>query len=801
MRSAQRKSGGGGRSGWDVRPNPIASPSRSAWSNHGGRDSRRNPRPLPSISLRRSASLERERYDDLHVSADAPRRRLSPEPWTGSGALTYGRRHLAGFDEGYDTPEVQISARARTGRPAAIDDLPLHRSIPVNGATIGELKSSSSAGIDEHGRLGLNSSYLADGGYRRKSLHREQPSSMDPGLEDPRYQRYSRTAGYEERKAAGIYTGEGSLYPLSSTGLPEPEPRYAARAEVGRSSGYRSFRDEAPQPGRYSWRDGLEAKARDEPQGRRVSEFDWRRRGDDVGEDLQYSDGFYSPARRAVGEMVGEPRTYRYLEEDTIPSYSSFRGAKPSLGDEVLALDSDFRYGREGIAGYRDPGRSSLERYAGVGRRNLSPPQMMGTGMENLNDSGIGPARDRVIQDEIAVLRETRNARAIEMDDEDQRWADRGRMIRGGSPPTRPARFDYSRLSGLKRRISDSGDFSAADPSFRPLSKGNELKRRLRAASPGWFPTNRGPNHDEDYDGYDDNRQLRLLRRKGVEDPRIAKELDERDQPKIDPPEGSEEFKQQLHKAFLRFVKLLHEDPTQRKKYLRGGKAPQSFLCSVCDRQSKEFGDVHRLAMHAYHSLKAGLKTEHRGLHKALCVLMGWDWTLPPDTSRRYTMKPGLESQALKGDLIIWPPLVIIRRLSTIKKPTADKKPNTSVVEAALKGMKVEMSKVKISRGRVGEGSTVLVKFMPTLSGLREADRLHGLLLERKKGKKELEAAAAKKDSGGGEVLEAAESLYGHMGTVEDLDMLDSETKRRCAIKSKKEIEDMVDAPIEAIKS
>ncbi|KAK1310998.1 hypothetical protein QJS10_CPA08g01556 [Acorus calamus] len=52
---------------------------------------------------------------------------------------------------------------------------------------------------------------------------------------------------------------------------------------------------------------------------------------------------------------------------------------------------------------------------------------------------------------------------------------------------------------------------------------------------------------------------------------------------KVDLPEDSEELKQQVEKAFLRFTKLLNETPHQRRRYQEQGKADK-LLCSVCGR-------------------------------------------------------------------------------------------------------------------------------------------------------------------------------------------------------------------------
>lgn len=57
---------------------------------------------------------------------------------------------------------------------------------------------------------------------------------------------------------------------------------------------------------------------------------------------------------------------------------------------------------------------------------------------------------------------------------------------------------------------------------------------------------------------------------------------DTRTQTKRDPVAGSEEFKQQVHKSFLRFLKLLNEDMQQLKRYREQGN--EGHLCSVCGR-------------------------------------------------------------------------------------------------------------------------------------------------------------------------------------------------------------------------
>uniref|UniRef100_A0A0E0K905 XS domain-containing protein n=1 Tax=Oryza punctata TaxID=4537 RepID=A0A0E0K905_ORYPU len=85
-------------------------------------------------------------------------------------------------------------------------------------------------------------------------------------------------------------------------------------------------------------------------------------------------------------------------------------------------------------------------------------------------------------------------------------------------------------------------------------------------------------------------------------------------------------------------------------------------------RSSKDFADVHGLVMHAYNPPNADSFINHLGLHKALCVLMGWDYTKVPESSKAYqSLLPDLV-QASREDLIIWPPTVIIHNTATGRK-------------------------------------------------------------------------------------------------------------------------------------
>lgn len=71
--------------------------------------------------------------------------------------------------------------------------------------------------------------------------------------------------------------------------------------------------------------------------------------------------------------------------------------------------------------------------------------------------------------------------------------------------------------------------------------------------------------------------------------------------------------------------------------------------------------------MHTFNSDNADLRVDHLGLHKALCVLMGWNYSKPPDNSKAYKFLPPDEAAANQDDLIMWPPVVIIHNTLTGK--------------------------------------------------------------------------------------------------------------------------------------
>ena len=68
--------------------------------------------------------------------------------------------------------------------------------------------------------------------------------------------------------------------------------------------------------------------------------------------------------------------------------------------------------------------------------------------------------------------------------------------------------------------------------------------------------------------------------------------------------------------------------------------------------------------MHTIMFPKVGLRAQHLGLFKALCLLMGWNSEVTPNKPWVQQALPAAESLALKEDLIIWPPVVIVHNIS-----------------------------------------------------------------------------------------------------------------------------------------
>ncbi|EXC25393.1 hypothetical protein L484_016775 [Morus notabilis] len=268
-----------------------------------------------------------------------------------------------------------------------------------------------------------------------------------------------------------------------------------------------------------------------------------------------------------------------------------------------------------------------------------------------------------------------------------------------------------------------------------------------------------------------------------------------------EPTEDTEEFKQLVHEAFLKYSKMVNVNPAVQRRYKEEGKAG-SLFCIVCGRSaSKEFMDTQRLVTHAFMSHKAGLRAEHLGLHRAISVLLGWSTVVPDDTITWVPqVLPKEEALAQKEDLILWPPVIIIHNISlSHNNPEKWKVVTMEALEAFIRGKGLIRGRIKVVLGKPADQSTMVVKFLGTFTGLGDAEKLHKYFAECNRGRLELELATSnnREISINGEAgIVEEHMLYGYLGISEDLDKVDYNTRNTGLVKSKKEILDLANAPV-----
>uniref|UniRef100_A0A5B6Z536 XS domain-containing protein n=1 Tax=Davidia involucrata TaxID=16924 RepID=A0A5B6Z536_DAVIN len=252
-----------------------------------------------------------------------------------------------------------------------------------------------------------------------------------------------------------------------------------------------------------------------------------------------------------------------------------------------------------------------------------------------------------------------------------------------------------------------------------------------------------------------------------------------------------------LKKAFLHYVKVTNENASQRENYLEDGKQGP-LQCVACVRSSN-FPDMHSLIMHTYNSDSSNLHVDHLGLHKALCVVMGWNYSKPPDNSKAYQLLSADEAAANQDDLIMWPPVVIIHNTITGKSRDGRMEGlGNKAMDNKLRDLGFGGGKSKSLYGRDGHLGITLVKFAGDQSGLKEAVRLaeyfekdyHG-----RKGWTRVQALTSGKDDDNNPNLvkvdektgEKKRVFYGYIGTAADLDKVDFETRKKVMIESQRE--------------
>ncbi|CAB4292050.1 unnamed protein product [Prunus armeniaca] len=254
-----------------------------------------------------------------------------------------------------------------------------------------------------------------------------------------------------------------------------------------------------------------------------------------------------------------------------------------------------------------------------------------------------------------------------------------------------------------------------------------------------------------------------------------------------------------LKKAFLNYVKLIHENTQQRKIYLEDGKNGR-LHCLACARSSKDFPDMHSLIMHSYNSDSADLRVDHLGLHKALCVLMGWDYLKPPDNSKAYQFLSAEEAAANVDDLIMWPPVVIIHNTVTGKSKDGRMEGlGNKAMDSIIRDLGFGSGKSKSLYGRDGHLGMTLVKFSGDEAGLKEAMRMAEFFVKDNHGRRawarlQPPTLGSKDDENNPYLVKLDEKtrekkriLYGYLGTAYDLDKVDFDTRKKVAIESLRE--------------
>nr|POE81498.1 hypothetical protein CFP56_29124 [Quercus suber] len=214
--------------------------------------------------------------------------------------------------------------------------------------------------------------------------------------------------------------------------------------------------------------------------------------------------------------------------------------------------------------------------------------------------------------------------------------------------------------------------------------------------------------------------------------------------------------------------------------------------------------DTQRLVTHAFMSHKVGLRSQHLGLHKAMCVLLGWNTVVPHDTiTWSPEALPNVEALAQKEDLILWLPLIVVHNISmSDSNPRKWKFVKVEEVDAFLREKGFIRGRIKVCLERPSDKSVIVIKFLGTFTGLGDAEKLHKYFDENKCGRVDFERITSNNGKGkswdAGNQGEKVEEhiLYGYMGIAEDSDKVYFNTRKSCLIKSKMEIQDLANAPL-----
>ncbi|KAM3356272.1 hypothetical protein P3S68_022986 [Capsicum galapagoense] len=251
-----------------------------------------------------------------------------------------------------------------------------------------------------------------------------------------------------------------------------------------------------------------------------------------------------------------------------------------------------------------------------------------------------------------------------------------------------------------------------------------------------------------------------------------------------------------LKKSFLNMVKSIYDSSSLKRNYFADGKQGR-LQCLACNRTSKDCPDMHSLIMHAYNPDSADSLVEHLAFHKALCVLMGWNYLTPPDHSKSYQILSAGEATANRDDLILWPPLVIIHNTITGKRDDGRMEGlGNKAMDSYLRGIGFPGGKAKALYSRDGHLGVTLVKFASDQSGFMEAMRLAEYFEKENHGRNgwaRLQPLTLGKDDENNPDLfkfdhrtgEKKRVFYGYLGTVNDLEKVDFDFRKKITIASR----------------
>ncbi|GMY23348.1 hypothetical protein FCV25MIE_18589 [Fagus crenata] len=525
------------------------------------------------------------------------------------------------------------------------------------------------------------------------------------------------------------------------------------------------------------------------------------------------------------GEYLGSGRSHSEFERRVSPDYeNSHMGA--SQDRQILHTRADFGFGKDAGPKF-------------VKERLQSPPvskydldlHRYAAKMQRMEEYGLSEPSDRVLKRKFGFKEELsgHDSRKImsnkwnasrELQDlyDSEEWIDEDRSALYSSSSVgfdhneyRKSKRIYDRLEYRRDFASDDWESSRDSLAQTQMHSGGLYKRggRYTRVHPRTASLSSHNLHHFD-------------RRSGLQkQPKVWKRNDDYNEDEheddgdtsedwvkpseSEPSEDSEEFKQLVHEAFLKYSKKLNVNPAVRRRYKEQGKAG-SLFCIVCGRSfSKEFMDTQRLVTHAFMSHKVGLRAQHLGLHKAICVLLGWNTVFPQDTiTWSPEILPAAEALSQKEDLILWPPLFIIHNISmSDSNPRKWKVVSEEEIEVFLRGKGFIRGRIKVGLGSPADKSVMIIKFLGTFTGLGDTERLHKYFAENKRGREDFERLTSNNGRSGeswdagmeGEKVEE-HILYGYMGIAEDLDRVDFNTKKSCLIKSKMEIQDLANAPL-----